>query len=109
MAGPAGRIRQGASKSPRGAVSWGRRTCNEEADLEAADPRTHADIMHLKHLALPIADEQRTRDFYETYFGFDPATATRAEDGVVIIRNNDGFDLALLVQAPCGEVAGRDR
>ncbi len=58
--------------------------------------------MHLKHLALPIADEQRTRRFYETYFGFDPATASRAEDGVVIIRNNDGFDLALLVHQDAG-------
>ena len=28
------------------------------------------------HLALPIADEQRTCRFYETYFGFDPATAS---------------------------------
>ena len=29
------------------------------------------------------------------YFGFDPATAQAYEDGTVIIRNMDGFDLAL--------------
>ena len=30
--------------------------------------------------------------FYATYFGFDPATAQRFEDGTVILRNADGFD-----------------
>jgi catechol 2,3-dioxygenase-like lactoylglutathione lyase family enzyme len=29
------------------------------------------------------------------YFGFDPATAQEYEDGTVIIRDADGFDLAL--------------
>ena len=51
--------------------------------------------MHLMHLGLPVRDEQRSRDFYERYFGFDPATARRYDDGTVIIRNADGFDLAL--------------
>lgn len=51
--------------------------------------------MHLMHLGLPVRDEQRSRRFYETYFGFDPATAQRYDDGTVIIRNADGFDLAL--------------
>jgi catechol 2,3-dioxygenase-like lactoylglutathione lyase family enzyme len=51
--------------------------------------------MRLSHLGLPIRDEQRSRAFYETYFGFDPATAQRYDDGTVIIRNADGFDLAL--------------
>jgi len=59
--------------------------------------------MHLSHLGLPIRDERRSRDFYETYFRFDPATAQRYEDGTVIIRNADGFDLALHV----GEDVGR--
>lgn len=51
--------------------------------------------MHLMHLGLPVRDEQRSRRFYEAYFGFDPATAQRYDDGTVIIRNADGFDLAL--------------
>lgn len=55
----------------------------------------HDAVMHLIHLGLPVRDEQRSRRFYETYFGFDPATARRYGDGTVIIRNADGFDLAL--------------
>ena len=51
--------------------------------------------MRLSHLGLPVSDERRSRAFYETYFGFDPATAQRYDDGTVIIRNADGFDLAL--------------
>ena len=33
--------------------------------------------------------------FHSAYFGFDPATAQQYEDGTVIIRDADGFDLAL--------------
>lgn len=44
---------------------------------------------------LPVRDEQRSQQFYSAYFGFDPATAQEYEDGTVIIRNADGFDLAL--------------
>ncbi len=51
--------------------------------------------MDLLHLGLPVTDVERSRRFYETYFGFDPATAERYDDGTVIIRNLDGFDLAL--------------
>ncbi|GAA3441464.1 VOC family protein [Planomonospora venezuelensis] len=51
--------------------------------------------MHLTHLGLPVRDARRSLRFYETYFGFDPATAQRYEDGTVIVRNADGFDLAL--------------
>jgi catechol 2,3-dioxygenase-like lactoylglutathione lyase family enzyme len=51
--------------------------------------------MHLGHLGLPVRDVARSRRFYETYFGFDPATAQRYDDGTVIVRNADGFDLAL--------------
>ena len=39
--------------------------------------------------------------FHSAYFGFDPATAQQYEDGTVIIRNADGFDLAL---HPVGQV-----
>jgi hypothetical protein len=40
------------------------------------------DLMHLKHLGLPVLDAGRSLDFYSTYFGFDPATAQRYSDGV---------------------------
>ena len=51
--------------------------------------------MHLSHLGLPVRDERRSQRFYPAYFGFDAATAQEYEDGTVIIRNADGFDLAL--------------
>ena len=51
--------------------------------------------MRLHHLGLPVRDVARSRHFYETYFGFDPATAQEYGDGTVIVRNADGFDLAL--------------
>jgi catechol 2,3-dioxygenase-like lactoylglutathione lyase family enzyme len=51
--------------------------------------------MRLNHLGLPVRDEQRSQQFYSAYFGFDPATAQEYEDGTVIIRNAEGFDLAL--------------
>ncbi|MDL4821182.1 VOC family protein [Actinomadura opuntiae] len=50
--------------------------------------------MRLKHLGLPVRDVQRSRRFYETYFGFDPASA-RGGGGTIIIRNADGVALAL--------------
>ena len=52
-------------------------------------------LMHLSHLGLPVRDVGRSQRFYTEYFGFDPATAQRYDDGTVIIRNGDGFDLAL--------------
>ncbi|WJK38463.1 VOC family protein [Solwaraspora sp. WMMA2056] len=51
--------------------------------------------MRLNHLGLPVRDPQRSTQFYGRYFGFDPATAQRYPDGTVIIRDADGFDLAL--------------
>jgi catechol 2,3-dioxygenase-like lactoylglutathione lyase family enzyme len=51
--------------------------------------------MDLRHLGLPVRDERRSQQFYADYFGFDPATARKCEDGTVIIRNAYGFDLAL--------------
>ena len=52
-------------------------------------------VMRLNHLGLPVRDEQRSQQFYSAYFGFDLATAQEYEDGTVIIRNAEGFDLAL--------------
>ncbi len=51
--------------------------------------------MQLSHLGLPVRDDRRSQQFYAAYFGFDPATAQEYEDGTIIIRNADGFDLAL--------------
>lgn len=51
--------------------------------------------MRLAHLALTVADQERSRRFYETYFGFDAGPAARYDDGVLIIRDGHGFDLAL--------------
>ena len=55
----------------------------------------YAEAVRLRHLGLPVRDVERSRRFYETYFGFDPATAQTYEDGTVIVRSPDGFDLAL--------------
>lgn len=51
--------------------------------------------LHFNHLGLPVRDERRSQQFYSAYFGFDPATAQKYADGTIIIRNADGFDLAL--------------
>ena len=51
--------------------------------------------MRFNHLGLPVRDERRSQQFYSAYFGFDLATAQQYPDGTVIIRNADGFDLAL--------------
>ncbi|GII04478.1 hypothetical protein Pta02_64860 [Planobispora takensis] len=57
--------------------------------------RPHAGPMRLSHLGLPVRDARRSLRFYETYFGFDPATARHYEDGTVVVRDAHGFDLAL--------------
>jgi catechol 2,3-dioxygenase-like lactoylglutathione lyase family enzyme len=49
----------------------------------------------LRHLGLPVMDSDRSLSFYATYLGFDPATASRYPDGTTIVRDADGFDLAL--------------
>lgn len=51
--------------------------------------------MRLNHLGLPVRDVERSLRFYESYFGFDPTTAQKYPDRTVIVRNSDGFDLAL--------------
>jgi catechol 2,3-dioxygenase-like lactoylglutathione lyase family enzyme len=47
------------------------------------------------HLALAVGDQERSRRFYETYFGFDPETARTADDGVVLISGPGDVLLAL--------------
>jgi catechol 2,3-dioxygenase-like lactoylglutathione lyase family enzyme len=49
----------------------------------------------MKHLALAVSDQQRSRRFYETYFGFDAQPAQRYDDGVLMLFNRHGFSLAL--------------
>ena len=49
----------------------------------------------MKHLALAVSDQQRSRRLYETYFGFDAQPARRYDDEVLMLYNRDGFSLAL--------------
>ena len=47
------------------------------------------------HLALPVTDQERSRRFYETYFGFGARPARRYDDGVLMLYDAKGFALAL--------------
>ena len=49
----------------------------------------------MKHLALAVSDQERSRRFYETYFGFDARPARRYDGDVLMLYNADGFSLAL--------------
>jgi catechol 2,3-dioxygenase-like lactoylglutathione lyase family enzyme len=61
--------------------------------------------MRFNHIGVPVRDEALSAAFYARYFGFDPDTARRYPDGTTILRNADGFDLALHpVQAPAQPV-----
>jgi catechol 2,3-dioxygenase-like lactoylglutathione lyase family enzyme len=62
--------------------------------------------VRLRHLGLPVRDYRRSLTFYATYFGFDPNTAQTYEDGTVIVRDRDRFDLALHPAAEPGAVEG---
>jgi catechol 2,3-dioxygenase-like lactoylglutathione lyase family enzyme len=48
----------------------------------------------VRHLALAVTDQERSRRFYERYFGFVAEPAPR-EDGVLILHDARGFSLAL--------------
>lgn len=57
----------------------------------------------MNHLAIPVADQERSRHFYESYFGFGARPSKRYEDGVLMLYHANGFALALgphEVQAP---------
>jgi catechol 2,3-dioxygenase-like lactoylglutathione lyase family enzyme len=47
------------------------------------------------HIALAVSDQERSRRFYETYFGFDPETARVADDGVLLLEGPGDVLLAL--------------
>ena len=49
----------------------------------------------MKHLALPVSDQERSRHFYESYLGFDAEPARRYDGDVLMLYNADGFSLAL--------------
>jgi catechol 2,3-dioxygenase-like lactoylglutathione lyase family enzyme len=49
----------------------------------------------MDHLAIPVRDQQRSRRFYETYFGFGASPPRRYDDGVLMLYNDAGFALAL--------------
>ena len=49
----------------------------------------------MKHLALPVTDQERSRRFYESYLGFDARPARRYEGDVLMLYDGDGFSLAL--------------
>jgi catechol 2,3-dioxygenase-like lactoylglutathione lyase family enzyme len=49
----------------------------------------------ISHLALAVTDQERSRRFYETYFGFGARPAPRYDDGVLMLYDADGFSLAL--------------
>jgi catechol 2,3-dioxygenase-like lactoylglutathione lyase family enzyme len=51
--------------------------------------------MTVYHLALAVQDEQRSRAFYERYFGFDARPPRRYPDGVLMLYDAEGFALAL--------------
>lgn len=49
----------------------------------------------MKHLALAVSDQERSRRFYESYLGFDARPARRYDDGVLMLYDAHGFSLAL--------------
>ena len=54
----------------------------------------------MEHLALAVADQERSRRFYASYFGFDARPSRWYDEGVLMLYNADGFALAL---GPTGE------
>ena len=49
----------------------------------------------MAHMALAVHDEERSRRFYERYFGFDAVPAERMDDGVLMLFDAGGYALAL--------------
>ena len=51
--------------------------------------------MRLRHLALAVTDEQRSREFYERWFGLGVAPPHRYPDGVLMLYGPGDVSLAL--------------
>ena len=49
----------------------------------------------MDHLAIPVTDQDRSRRFYETYFGFGARPPRRYDDGVLMLYDAKAFALAL--------------
>jgi catechol 2,3-dioxygenase-like lactoylglutathione lyase family enzyme len=49
----------------------------------------------VQHLALPVTDQERSRRFYESYFGFGARPARRYDGDVLMLYDASGFSLAL--------------
>jgi catechol 2,3-dioxygenase-like lactoylglutathione lyase family enzyme len=49
----------------------------------------------VKHLALAVTDQERSRRFYESYFGFGARPSRWYDGGVLMLYDADGFSLAL--------------
>ena len=49
----------------------------------------------MDHLAIPVSDQERSRRFYERYFGFGARPPRRYPDGILMLYNEAGFALAL--------------
>jgi extradiol dioxygenase family protein len=42
-------------------------------------------LVSMGHLAIPVCDQERSRRFYEAYFGFGARPARRYDDGVLML------------------------
>jgi catechol 2,3-dioxygenase-like lactoylglutathione lyase family enzyme len=57
--------------------------------------RGRGTVRAVKHLAIAVRDQERSRRFYESYFGFDARRPRRYDGDVLMLYNRDGFSLAL--------------
>src|SRR5438552_1402450 len=62
----------------------------------------------MKHLALPVSDQERSRRFYETYFGFGARPACRYDDGVQKLSGGGGTVNVRMRSAAIRILEGRD-
>ena len=51
--------------------------------------------MKLNHLNLPVSDVPMAREFFQTYFGFQPVDA-KLNDTLSVMQNDDLFTLVLM-------------
>ena len=58
----------------------------------------------MRHLALPVTDQERSQLFYERYFGFGAGPARRFDGGVLMLYDANGFSLALGPTDECVEL-----